>query len=324
MSMNPRADSAAERLKTMMGLPQSKVRDANYSNQEPPEGSYAARALQKQRQEAAQRAEEMQDLQRIPPNVTNPGEPGEVPSDAVTAPTGAPSAVEEPELSPRASERIAELARQRRDFEQRASIAESERQRLAQENEAMLSQLKRLQEEYHNVLQANLDHLDPEDRARVMAEANARQVADSVEKRILDKMQPIMDAIEQNNLQMELQRLAAKYPGFDLHAHATEIVAFKKANPSLSIEQAFRALASDEEIRTNASPQVPPVVAPRGTRGTSHIVEPPPKDPNLDLIEERNRWRELARSASPEDRKQADKMLQDHLKKRLFGGSSGD
>lgn len=322
-NLEQRADSAAEALKAKMGLPQTKVQAGTYANQEPPQGSYAAQALQKQRE--AQQREQMQDLQRIPQNPTNPGEaPAQLPTDAIASPPDAPpngAVAEGQELSPRANERIAELARQRKDFEQRAALADAERQRLTEHNQRLEAEFQSLRDEYHKMLQANLDHLDPDDRARVMAEANARQVAESVEQRILEKMKPIMDSIQQNNFQMELQRLAARYPSFDVDAHAQDIEAFISRNPSLTVEQAFRALASDEELQTTPASQVPHVVDPRGTRGTSHIAEPPPKDPDLDLVEERNQWKDLARSRSPDDQRQASRMLHDHLKKRL--GLSG-
>jgi len=306
-NLEKRADSAAERLKASMGLPTSKVSDQGYANQEPPEGSYAAQALQQQREAANNR----------------PAQQAVEEASAEAPPPVAPQQAEETELSPRANERIADLARQRREYEQRAEIAEAEHQKVAKDNQRLVEEFQRLQAQYQQVLESNLENLDPEDRARVMAEANARQVAESVEQRILAKMQPLMEAIEGKNFQTELQDLAQRYPAFDPDIHIGRIAAVKKSAPALSVDQAFRAIATNEELRESAGPQVPSVVAPRGTRGTAHIAEPPQKDPDEALFEERDQWLALSRSPNPSDKKRADQLLQQHLKHRLFGASGG-
>jgi len=307
-NLEERTDSAAERLKQSMGLPLSKVDNSQaYAQQQPPEGSYAAQARQQQQQQAQERP-----AQRVVDE-----------ANSVAAQYETAQQAEETELSPRANERIAELARQRREFEQRAAMAEAEQQKILQDNQRLSQEFQKLQEQYQQVLENNLENLDPEDRARVMAEANARQVADSVERRLLEKMQPIMAAIEGNNFQMELQSLAQKYPAFQQDVHASKIAALKRSAPALSVEQAFRAIASDEELRESAGPQVPPIVAPRGTRGTAHIAEPPRKDPETELAEQQSQWMELNRSRNPDDQRKAAALLQQHLKNRLFGGLGG-
>lgn len=317
------ADSAAAALKAKMGLPSTPVRNAAYHNQEPPPGSYAAMA-QQQNQQNQMNQEAVQDLQRIPVNPTNPGEPPQTPQVAVADPgVGQPPTVPpqvEPEPSARAEARIAELARQRREYEQRASAAEARSQELQQTIEALNSQQQQLQQQMQEMMQANLDHLDPEARAQVMAQASARQAADELKRIVMSEVQPIAEQLKMTNTQLEITQLASRYTDFDYEKHYDKVIAMKKANPNLSIEQAFHVVRADQADGAPSASSVPPVLSPRGARGSEHIAEPPPKDPDLALREERDEWRRLARSGNPEERKQADRMLQEHLKNMGLGG----
>lgn len=313
---------AAKMLKGRMGLPESEVAPEDSYGAGPPPGSYAAQARDRQvAQRQAEQQAQAEELARVPQIANNGEPPAQLPEVAVAdggQPPQHPGPLEgDPALSQRAKARIEELARERREFERQASEAGVERERLAKQNQELEQRLDRLQQEFQAMLQANLDHLDPEARTRVMTEASARHAAAATRQELLKEMQPILDEIKANQFQMALASLASKYPAFDYETHADKLAAVLRANPALSIEQAFRAIATDEELGTTSSRPVPPVLPPRGSRGSETVAPPPRKDPDLDLKEERDEWRRLAHSGDPTDKKRADQMLQQHLKNRL-------
>ena len=124
--------------------------------------------------------------------------------------------------------------------------------------------------------------------------------------------------------QRELSSVADKYPGFDAEVHMPLIRAFQERNPACTVEQAFRAVAEDGELRTGPvqrDRQVPPIPAPRTTRGETNYVPQPVNTKSEDqvLAEEADEIARLGRSYDPADRRKQRDLLDQHLKRRFAG-----
>lgn len=186
--------------------------------------------------------------------------------------------------------------------------------------------LQTLEQQHQQMLQQNLDQLDPETRSAVMADARLAQRLDEFEQRILGRIQPKLQHLETTAAQQEMAALSRKYPGFDYQTHARLIDQFRARNPHCSIEQAFRAVAEPEELALPPGPRapaVPPIVPPgNGHSGAARYAPQavkPQSDPKDELVDESRRIAELRRSTDPAQQKEGMRLLDAHLKKRIGG-----
>lgn len=286
----------------------------------PPEGSYARQALELQRRAAEQRQIGDQPIAGTPDQALD-GSP------APRLPAAQPPQQPAAELSPRAEQRIQELVGQLRQREQELQTA-LQQGKQAQETATQFQQrLASLEQQHAQMLQANLDNLDPETRMQVMQDARMAQRLDEFEARILGKIQPQLRTLETQAARNEMQALSDTYPAFDLQIHGPLIDMFRAKNPHCSIDQAFRAIAEPEELVTRQAARVravPPIVPPgngelaaaRYAPSNDREQKPSPQD---ELVEEARRVAELRRSTDPAKQKEGMMLLDAHLRKRLGG-----
>lgn len=280
----------------------------------PPVGSYARQAIERMRAEQALigdqppagTPEQAVDGSQAPPLLPGQGQPEPA----------------EP-LSPRAERRIKELIDQLREKDQALQQALAEGKKTGETVAQMEARLNALSQEHQQMLQANLDHLDPETRMQVMQDSRLGQRLDEFEKRILGRIQPQLQHLNTVAQQSEMQILANKYPSFDIQIHGPLIDLFRGKNPNCTIEQAFRAIAEPEELVTRqaASAAAVPTVIPPGNASMSSIrFAPAPEarsDPAAELVDEAQRFKALRASSDPAKQKEGMNLAHEHLKRRL-------
>lgn len=318
-AFNQRADNAALALKDQLGrelsaqtgqqvvLPPSPVpvgQDGQPVGQLPPEGSYARTAIEQQ--QTAQQ-------QQIPQPTPTPG--------ATVEPAPQP----QEQLSQRAQERITTLVSQLRTKDQEFQQLQTQQSQQATTVEELQSQLTAQKQLMDSMLTEHMDQLDPETRAQVMADARIQKAVAESEQRILNRVGPQLQAINDRNLQLEKSGLSGTYRGYDPVVHDPLIDEFRRANPNCSVEQAFRASATPEELAVGAgrpAPAIPPTIAP-GTGATTprYMPDQPTNqpDPVQQIKDDAARAAELARSTDPVDRKAATALWNKNLADRLFG-----
>lgn len=277
----------------------------------PPAGSYAAQALaQRQRQvqlpQPGQRAEDVLDEEVDP-----------------QAPSSQPAAER---LSSRAEQRIQELVTQLREKDQRLQEAVEMGRRATETATQFQQRLQSLEQQHQAMLQRNLEQLDPETRAQVMADARMQQALGEFEQRIMGRIAPQLDTLQQTAAQAQMHALAQKYPGFSYQLHAPLIDQFRARNPHCSIEQAFRAIAEPEELATHRPTRaqaIPPIVPPgNGVQGAPRYApqaQPRQQNPDDELVEESRRIAALRRDTDPAKQKEGLRQLDQHLRRRLGG-----
>ena len=306
-----------------MGLEPTKVQVNGDGRQvkPPPEGSYAAMAIEKQRAAAeAERAKLQAEAPPAPPQPVAERDQPQAPSpEAPQQPTG-----QQPpnDYSPRANERIAELANARREAERKAQEAEARAAAREQEAEQLRQERSRLEAERNRILQDQLESMDPETRTRVLAEGRTRELLAESEQRIMQRIEKPVQELRAERREAELSKVAQKYPGFDYDVHKSLIDTFQQRNPACTVEQAFRAVAEEQELRTRpAQPgrQVPPVPSPRSTRGSQDYVpnQEPQKSEQEVLADEVEEIRKLGTSSDPMDKRRHRDLLDQHLNKRF-------
>lgn len=275
----------------------------------PPKGSYAEQALEAQLQRTQSR------FRQTP----------EAPEDAGDRQPTPPPAEEQP--SPRAEQRIQELVTQLRTKDQELQTAIEMGKRATETATQFQGRLTSLEQQHQQMLQANLDNLDPDTRAQVLMDARLQQRMGEMEQSILGKIAPQLRHLESTAAQAEMHALSQKYQGFDYQMHAPLIDQFRARNPHCSIEQAFRAVAEPEElsVRPAARAQaVPPIVPPgNGVQGAPRYAPPavtrPRPNPEDELAEESRRIKELRASTDPAKQKEGLILVDQHLRKRLGG-----
>lgn len=318
-AFNQRADNAALNLKDQLGrelsaqtgqqvvLPPSPVpvnADGNPVGQLPPEGSYARQAIEQQQQQQAQQPP-------VYPQQPIQGQPQQLP----------PQQPQE-QTSQRAQERITSLVTQLRTKDQEYQQLQQQQAQQASTVEELQAQLTAQKNLMEQTLQNNLENLDPETRAQVMADARIRQTVAASEQRILQTVGPQLQALQQRNMQLEKSGLSGTYPGYDPVVHDALIDAFRQGNPNCSIEQAFRACATPDELSVGGYRPAnvpPPSIAP-GSGSTAPRYMPQQNnqaDPVQQIQEDAARAAELARSSNPEDQKAATKLWHKNLADRL-------
>ncbi len=324
---NQRADNAALALKgdisTQIGreLPSRQVEvgpDGRPPKPPPPEGSYARQAYDQQRvAAAAQQAvvlgdqpiagapEHAADGSQAPPLIP----PGPPPQEQAGQP-----------VSEKAEVRIHELTQKLRAQDQELQTA------LAQAGEASTTKadlekrLKGMEEQHSQMLQSNLENLDPETRLQVMQDARMREYFDEFKQEMLATIMPKVEGLQNQSAQNDMMRLSEKYPAFDLQVHGPSIDMFRGKNPATSIEQAFKAIAEPEELVTRqvaAAAAVPPVVPPGGGGVTPRYMPEPQSNPEKELIEESAKARDLMTSQNPRDHKMGLRMFDANIAARL-------
>lgn len=287
----------------------------------PPQGSYARQALEIER-----RREQRQPIGDQPPAGT-----AEQAMDGSMAPRLQPQESAQPKavtetMSPRAEQRIQELVAQLRQKDQELQVALEMGKKATETASQFQARMTRLEQEQQQMLQANLDNLDPDTRMQVMQDARMAQRLDEFEARILGKIQPQLRDLETQASRTEMQKLSDRYPQFDYQIHAPLIDMFRGKNPHCSIDQAFRAVAEPEELVTRATARrqaVPPIVPPgNGDLAAARYANKPEqqqRQPEDELVEESRRIKELRASTDPAKQKEGMQLLDQHLKRRLGG-----
>lgn len=248
------------------------------------------------------------------------GTPDQAMDGSVAPPVAPADPTPQPEsASPKAEARIRQLVDELRQKEQELQGL-SESSKRAQDLE---QKLRQLEEQHQQMMQANLDHLDPDERMRVLAEAQISQRFDQMQQRLLETIGPQLQALQSKQQRDEVQALSERYPSFDYEIHGKLIDTYRGKNPNSSIEQAWRAIATDDELLTRSQAQVssvPPVLPPGSSdlSAARYAQEPEqPSNPQDELVDEAQRIAQLRRSSDPADQKKGMQMLHEHLKRRL-------
>jgi exonuclease VII small subunit len=229
--------------------------------------------------------------------------------------------------SQRAEQRIQELVGQLRSKDQELQTAIEMGKKATETASQFQARLASLEQQHQNMLQANLDRLDPDTRAQVLMDARMQQTLGEFEQRILGRIQPTLNTLSQAAAQSEMVALGQKYSGFIYQTHAPLIDQFRARNPHCSIEQAFRAIAEPEELVVRSAVRaqaVPPFVPPgNGDLGAARYASPSARQPQAqqedELVEEARRIKELRASTDPAKQKEGMQLLDQHLKRRLGG-----
>jgi hypothetical protein len=306
---NAQADTAAQKLRQNLiqkgagipeGAPVEVGPDGKPPAPPPPEGSYVQRA-----QQQVERAEQV---------VRDP-EPPQEPTEPVEPPP--------PEPSDNANRRIQELVAQLREKERALQEATSQSQQVGETAQQMQARLDELQRRHNEMIAERLDTLDPDTRTQVLASQQVEQAVQGLEQRIFQKIQPTLERFERRDEMIEMDRLANRYPGFNIETHGPLIKAFRERNRACTLEQAFRAVAEPEELvgTTARATAAPPVVQPGSGQPRPRSVPEPQQqaDPEAELVQEAQALKKLMREGSPEERSKADRLWHEHMKKRVFG-----
>ena len=327
-SFNANADSAAQALRGNLiaqgrqmpkAAPVEVGPDGKPPAPPPPEGSYARMAME---QRQAEHARQIGDQ----PVAGTPNQALDGSQAPPLAPVGQPPLQTEPQDSPRAQRRIQELVDQLRARDAELAAAREEGKRHGDTLAQTQQRMAQLEQQHQQMLQANLDNLDPETRMRVMQDARMREYFDQFEERILSKVQPQLQQIQTRDARREMESLSNKYPAFDLQIHGPLIDMFRAKNPACSIDQAYRAIAEPEELVTRQSANavaVPPVLPPGSSTLASARFAPQPEpqsDPVAEAREESARMAKLRASNNPQEQKQGLAAVDDMLRRRVFGG----
>lgn len=320
---NTRADNAAlalrqDLLKRGAEIPDSGAVEVDADGKPPaplpPEGSYQRMAIEQQRaaqqqigdQPPAGTTEQMVDGSQAP----------------VLQPTGIPpqETPAEPaqELSPNAQQRIGDLINQLRQKDQDLQQALAAATGL----EDLKVKFSTLEEQNNQMIQANLDTLDPETRMAVMQNAQLQEQVTAIEQRILGQVMPHVNSLQQENAHTAMVKLGEKYPAFDLQIHQPLVDSFRAKNPACSIEQAYRAIAEGDELVTRATAPataVPPIVPPgSGSPRPRYVPEPTAQsDPEQELVEEAQTLKGLMASQDPADHRKGLRLADQNIARRL-------
>ena len=328
-AFNARADNAAlkvkeqlsQQLSAMTGeqvvLPPTPVAvgaDGQPAGPLPPDGSYARSAIEEQQQLAAQRAHMQAQAQGLDPAAAGPP-----PGQGQAPPPQEP----QEQITTRAQERIQSLVDQLRTKDTEFSTLQQQQSSQATTVEELRSELTASRNQMQSLLDEHMDTLDPETRQQVLSDTRIRQAVADSEKRILGAVAPQLQALHTRNNQLEKVRVSGMYPGYDPVVHDGLIDEFRRGNPNCSIEQAFRAVATPEELsgisgagRVHAPPpSVPPGNGALNPRYLPNQAQQ--TDPLTEMREDANKAAELARSADPNDQKAATALWHKNLSDRL-------
>jgi len=318
---NQRADNAAMALKGDISrrfgkdLPSTQVAvgpDGKPPAPLPPEGSYARESIEQQSAQAQ--------IGDQPPVGTQ-----EQMLDGSVAPpmTPAPEQQEpqgEPDISQNAQNRISDLSAQLRTQGQELQQALSDAQTAGAGRTELEEKVTQLQRDHETLLQSNLDNLDPETRMQVMQDARMREYLTGFKKDMIDEIMPHIQGLQKQSANQEMMALGDVFPSFDIQIHGTLIEMYRGKNPASTIEQAFKAIATPDELvtrQTAAGYPVPPIVQPGQAITQARYMPEPKSDPEAELREEARQLHELARSDDPSTRRELGRRQHQHLMARL-------
>ncbi|MCP4899953.1 MAG: hypothetical protein GY906_23540 [bacterium] len=280
----------------------------------PPEGSYARQSVELQRraeQAAVQPADPAVDGS-MEPRLPSPGQAPQQPNADAT--------------SPRAEQRIKELVDQLRLRDQELQQVREEGKVAGDTATQLQQRLQNLEEQHQQMLQANLENLDPETRMQVMQDARLSQRMDEMEQRLMGRIQPQLQDLNTQAARNEMQALGDNYPAFDYQIHSPLIDMFRRKNPHCTIDQAFRAIAEPDELVTRSvasASAVPPTIAPgNGELAAARFApqpEPQTTSPEDELVADARRIAKLRRSTDPAEQKEGMALIDQNLKQRLGG-----
>lgn len=285
MTFNQQADSAAAQLKQEMGLQQKLVEvdsNGNPAPPPPPPGSYAAQ-IREQRKEAEQTEAVNEALTQVSNNADPVG--------------SAPAEEERFTPSENAQRRIQELLN-------RAKEAENREQMLRSEVTASQEELARLRSRNEAYQQAIVPEVEDS------GDDGLRQALAAQKREFEERIKPLAAKARQD----DLEKLARKYSGFNLAIHPDLIKMFQDRNPAATMEQAFRAVATDEELSlgTVKPAVVPPTVSPTGAAQPRSIPqpEPTPEEQQASELEQlQSKSRELANLRDPAAQRERDAVI---------------
>lgn len=288
----------------------------------PPPGSYMRQMVEQQRAQGAQDAAAAMQQGRVINQQAPVAETDQMAGGSVDPARLQGQTTQEPaeSISPRAERRIRDLVDElrRKDQELQQIMAKS---KVDGDTVAELSnKFAALQQQHERMIQANLEHLDPETRMQVMQDARLQEALAGMEQRIMGRLQPQLRTLEQNNSHAEMMRLSEKYPHFVLAVHGPLIEVFRGKNPACTIEQAFRAIAEGDELETEPEVRaaaVPPVLAPGNGSPHPRYAPQPKSNPDDELVEESRRIAKLRSSLDPRERAEGLRLADQHLKRRL-------
>jgi uncharacterized protein YdcH (DUF465 family) len=296
-----------------MGLPQAQVEvDANGRPPAPPppEGSYADMA----RQEVISAQEQLQQaVPAPPPPVVAPTEPQQLEQQTN-------------EPSEKASDRISDLVSKLRTKDQEFQQLQAQHTQTAGQIAEMKQLVESLRSEREQLKQAALESLDPEERARVIGQMELQNAVQQAQEKLLSTLQPRLAKIDEHELAREFESLSLKYPGFNPQVHPELIQHVRSQNPALSVELAFRAVASNDELGVSSARSanpVPPSLAPNQTgvpRSVPSQAAPQNSStPEQEIQDESAAAYKLLRSKDSADQKAGMRAVDAVLGKRIFG-----
>jgi hypothetical protein len=328
----PRADDAALALKGQLNqehglnLTQKQVAvgpDGRPPAPLPPPGSYVRQAIEQQRAAAQNdmgQPTQQQVLGQQPPMGTT--EQAIDGSQAPPPPQGQPpQGPDDQQFSQKANERFSKLSQDLRLAEQERQAAVAEVKELKLSAGQTAEQLTALQQQHQQMLQSNLENLDPETRMQVMQDARMREYFAGFKKEMMDVFQPQIQGLEENRIHGELMQLANKYPRFDVQVHGPSIEMFRGKHPGIPIEQAFKAIAEPEELVVRGAVSqtaVPPTLAPGGRDpANTRYIAAPQSNPEQEMREESIAWKQLIADADPAKQKTGYRLLEKNMSDRL-------
>lgn len=352
-AFNPRSDQAAQLLRQDLNnrlppegrIPESAPVAVGPDGKPPaplaPEGSYARMAHDQQ--QAQLRAEQQAAAQEAQANLLATGQPtpqqvvGQQPpagtplqqSDGSVAPPLAggqpqPAAAEAqpqaPQLSENANTRIQQLVAESREKDRQ--IAEFAAK--AGDSEKLKQQVQGLLDERASFLEQNLESMDPEQRAAVLADARMREILDQRDSALLQAIDQRLAPLQQRGQQSDMERTAAKFPGFDMQIHPNLIDTLRAKVPGLTYEMAFKAVAEGDEAVTReqaSAVAVPPVVSAGAGPALPRYMPEPTPNPEDALVDYQQRTNKLIASDNPADQRQGYRQLDIALRERLSGAS---
>ena len=301
----------------------------------PPPGSYAAMA--QEQQAAAAHAQQQPQTQAAPPPANQQqilgAQPLVGPTQAIDGSVAPPLTLppQQPdtqgELSPNVQQRFSDMSAQLRTMEQQLQQGQAELQARDANIAELTGHLETSQKAQQEILQANLDELDPDTRARVLADSQMQERFAEMEKRLTARFQPNIETLEVEASKQRMMDLANRYPAFDIQIHGPLIEMYRGKNPHSSVAQAFRAIAQDGElVPREAAPLTvaPPIVSPNGVGGPNQAqpryMPEPTVDPEASMRADSLRAGQLMRSNSHVDRVEGMRLIDKNIAERL--GSS--
>lgn len=287
--------------------------------QVPPTGSYARQEWEQQRAARAQ-----SDALAAHQRATHPQ--GYAPGGQAAQPEQ--QREEHEQLSQRAQERITSLVSQLRQKDQDYQQLQTQMQQRDASAQELQAQLAASQQQINTIMREHLDSLDPETRAQILMDARLQQAVAQSEQRILHALQPQLRVLHQRHEQTERANLSGRYAGYSPMEHDHLIDEFRRRNPNCSIEQAFRAVATPEELSVGghrpANPPPPAVPPGNGAAMPRYLPQQHSQpDPVEQMRQDAAEAARLARSLDPEDQKRSKALFDKNLRDRLGGTLPG-